>query len=84
MVSFQLVDHLTLVRGLDCDMKVARCCLEVRVVLRVAWSMVVGVDWGMVGVDWSMAGVRWVIPEGLGYAMVVLLGQGFVVVVVRL
>ncbi len=66
--------------------------------LRVAWSMAVGVDWGMVVVDWgmvgvdwsmvvvdwSMAGVGWVIPEGLGYAMVVLLGQGFVVVVVRL
>ncbi len=59
MVSFQLVDQLALVRSLDCDMKVARCCLEVRVVLRGAWSMVVGVDWGMVGVDWGMVGVDW-------------------------
>ena len=50
--------------------------------VRVHWGMV-GVGWGM-GVDWSMTGVGWVTPEGLGCTMVVLLAQGFVVVVVRL
>ena len=53
MVAFQLEDHLVLMRCLGCGMGVGIFCLEVDMHgLRVAMSMLVGVDW--VGVDWGM------------------------------
>ena len=52
MVAFQLEDHLVLVKDFGCGMGVGIFCPEVDMGLRVAMSMLVGVD--RVGVDWGM------------------------------